>query len=85
MVSVALLQTVTVSLSVGAKVPHLSHAGYSAGLQNTSLWVDLVIGLLRKLTAVDLAETEQQDKASRAPELGRGRLWTKRTGQGLVA
>lgn len=28
----------------------------------------LAIGLLQKLTAVDLAETEQQDKASRAPE-----------------
>lgn len=42
------------------------------------LWVDLAIGLLRKLTVVDLAETEQQDKASRASEPERGRLWTKR-------
>lgn len=46
--------------------------------KNTYPWVDLAIGLLRKLTAGDLAETEQQDKASRAPEPERGRFWTKR-------
>lgn len=46
--------------------------------KKTCLRVDLAIGLLRKLTAVDLAETEQQDKASRAPKPDKGRLWTKR-------
>lgn len=35
-------------------------------------------GLLRKLAAVDLAETDQQDKASMAPEAERERFWTKR-------
>lgn len=76
LVSVVLLQTVTVSISVGTKVPHLSQPGQSAGLLNCP-WAGLAIGLLRKLTAVDLAGTEQQDKASSAPG-GREELDKKR-------